>query len=322
MKFADVACSEVGSSGLDTLVDFTDEGDHCHEFFAALLTLGPEIEGLLNRGHGELFFDDGSEALSVFSVGEPRDVPSLVRGHADVAVLAPSDVAAATEEEDHPAVDDEGESLEENALEPAPDSERQMDQVDAPDEQAGASAAVPAEEDEEDDVEGEIKHGNGEQDCPPGESNDSDDVQVPDPGHELDKEDDKAGETTLAFFLLSKSLGLFISTFFADSGAITVDLLPGEGNFADLEPVLNIALGTHFLGVLVFVVNPLLTSSILRVVTDGLPADAILIDMGELSRRVSTREVFAGGSGCNRRRGSFFTFLPKQGVQSGSCQFS
>ncbi len=82
-------------------------------------------------------------------------------------------------EEDHPSVDDSTKDLKENAVDPAPDGERQVSDVDDPDENSGTDFAVPAKEQPEDPIEDVVDKGNGEEDHLPWKGKDEDDVPLP-----------------------------------------------------------------------------------------------------------------------------------------------
>jgi len=111
--------------------------------------------------------DLGNKLLSsgdLLNVGEPGDVEGTV--HVEVreppAVSTDEPDAAAPVEEDHPSVDDSAEGFENNAVDPAPDSEGQMGDVDDPDENTSAEFAVPSEQKPEDPVKNVVDEGNGE----------------------------------------------------------------------------------------------------------------------------------------------------------------
>ncbi len=117
--------------------ELTDNWHKVEEFSAALVADSPEVFGFDWLG-GDLS-DKLSSVGKVLDVGEEGDVKSAV--HAEVrpppAVRADEQIAATPVEEKHPSVDDSTKSLKENAVDPAPDSEGQMGDVDNPNENAG-----------------------------------------------------------------------------------------------------------------------------------------------------------------------------------------
>ena len=64
--------------------------------------------------------------------------------------------AATPVEDQHPSVDQSAENLKEYAVDPAPDSEGQMSNIDYPNENSCADFAVPSKEQPEDPVENVI----------------------------------------------------------------------------------------------------------------------------------------------------------------------
>ena len=259
------------SSELDALadlgnnaVDLANNRDERHELRTALFTNSPEVHGLLDLWDGEFLVDSGNKALSAEIVGGvPRDVECPVHSPAHhAAVVTPPDEAAAAEEE-HPAVDHEAENLKEDALEPAPNGERQVYKVDDPDEKASAEGAVPAEKQPEGEIKQVIKQGNCEENRPPREGDDQHDVHVPNPGKELNGDDDPPWETG-GFLLIAGFRNQLLSfSFFV---AVAIDLLPVKFDLADLEPVLCSALGAHDFARGVFVVDPFLADGVRRVI--------------------------------------------------------
>lgn len=219
----------------------------------------PEVHRLLDFRHGKLLVDLGTQALNTIHIlGEEGDVESSVHAPAlQVAVVTNEDEAAAEVEEQEPAIDHAAENFKESALEPAPDSEGQVDQVDGPDEQPSAEGAVPAEQQEEHKIERIVEHSEAEDHEPPGEGDDRNDVHLPEPRSELDGEDEPAGERSA---LLLGNLTILTTLSVKLGGlAITGDFLPVERDIANFEPVLGVALGAHNFTSGVLVVDPLVT---------------------------------------------------------------
>ena len=297
-------------SAADKGIDLSNERDHRHELSTVLLADNPELHRRVDLRNGKLLVNSSDESLAALSdlvASEPRNIESDVFTPAlEVAVRADPDVAS-TAEEKHPAIDDETEGLKEDLLEEAPETERQMDQVDDPDEETGAEAAVPAEGKEESKVQGVIDESHGENDGPPRERDDGNHVHFSEPGRELDGPDDPAREASFAF------LFRFFSSFDSQGGffiaAVTADFLPIEFDLADLEPILSVALFPHLLASRVHVVDPLVLI-IVWAPADRLPANTIFVFVRELGF-VRDRGVLTDGS--SRR------ILHEQGVH-GSCQ--
>jgi len=103
------------------------------------------------RGNG------GNERLHIGVFVHDGDIPECahvpVRGPLDEpAVSSETEIATAEAEDQHPSVDDEAERLKVSSLQIAPEHEGKHDDVDGPNEDAGAEVA-PEEEAEEDPIE-------------------------------------------------------------------------------------------------------------------------------------------------------------------------
>ena len=156
--------------------------------------------------------DLGNKLLSsgdLLNVGEPGDVECTV--HVEVreppAVSTDEPDAAAPVEEDHPSVDDSAEGFENNAVDPAPDSEGQMGDVDDPDENTSAEFAVPSEQKPEDPVKNVVDKGNSEENGLPWKSQDQDNVPFEESSHDLEGDDDPKGQSPFFLFFSDDRVG-------------------------------------------------------------------------------------------------------------------
>ena len=132
--------------------ELTDNWDKAEEFFAALVANSPEVFGF-DWLRGDLG-NELSGVGNVIDVCEPWDVKSTIQAEVrpPPAVRANEQVAATPVEEKHPSVDDSTKSLKESAVDPAPDSEGQMSNIDYPNKNSCAERAVPSEQKEENPV--------------------------------------------------------------------------------------------------------------------------------------------------------------------------
>lgn len=147
----------------------------------------PEFLEAIDFGDGRNFVCDRGKEACAWDLGvdvrrEPRDVEDPVHARAgEEAVIADEEIAAAATEEEHPAVDREAESLQEQSLDPAQQSEGQVGKVDNPDEEARAEGAVPAKEEPEYEIKGVVEKSDHKEAEPPRQSNHQDDLHFPEP---------------------------------------------------------------------------------------------------------------------------------------------
>lgn len=94
--------------------------------------------------------------------------------------MSPVQVAATTAKQEHPAINDQTEGLEEEAHEPAPNCEWNHRDVHHPDEKAGAWHAEQSKCEEEDPVEDPIEGCQRRKQEPPGQCDDTYRQALPD----------------------------------------------------------------------------------------------------------------------------------------------
>lgn len=107
--------------------------------------------------------------------------------------------AATPVEDQHPSVDQSAENLKEYAVDPAPDSEGQMSNIDDPNENSGTDFAVPSKEQPEDPVKDVIDKWDGENDELPGQGEDQDDVPFPESRDDLYDNDGPERKSAIIF---------------------------------------------------------------------------------------------------------------------------
>ena len=196
--------------------------------------------------------------------------------------------------------------FEEDALEPAPDCEWQVYKIYGPYENSSAETAIPTKYEPESEIEQVVKHCDSENEEPPRESDNHDNVHFPDPGKELESENEPAWKHSI---FLIRLLNATLGAFFDERLTSAINLLPIERDVADGKPVLSVTLCTHDLASRVLVVDPLIGAVVVSAVANWLPADIIFVLMGELRAVVLHLEVLTSRSGA----------LHEHGVH-GSCQ--
>jgi len=199
---------KVVGSNVGNLDELTDDGAEAKEFLALLVADGPEIIGGCGSG-GDL----GNELLSggdLLDVGEPGDVEGTV--HVPVreppAVSTDEPDAAGPVEKDHPSVDDSSEGFKDNAVDPAPDSEGQMGDVDDPDENTSAEFAVPSEQKPEDPVKNVVDEGDREEKGLPWEGQDQHNVPLEESCQDLEGDHNPQGKSPFFLFFSHDRVGL------------------------------------------------------------------------------------------------------------------
>ena len=146
----------------------------------------------------------------LLNVGEPGDIEGTVHvERVDSPAVSTDEPDAATPvEEEHPSVDDCTEGFEENAVDPAPDSEGQMGDVDDPDENTSAEFAVPSEQKPEDPVKNVIDEGDSEENGLPWEGQDQDNVPLEESCHDLEGDHNPKGQSPFFLFFSDDRVGL------------------------------------------------------------------------------------------------------------------
>ena len=294
----------------DNLVE-VGQGIGKHSFAVSGLNLDV-TDGVAKVGRHEVGAELASDLLSIIVLlDHDWDIPDgpvvpVLESSLEPTVASPANVAPATLEEEHPAVNQESVGLQAEALKPSKDVEWKEGDVEDPNEDHGAYLAPPGEETHPDPINEPIDGCDSGKECPPGQRHNHDDVELPRNLENL-HDDYEPSRQNDSLFLLRRLLLGFLSV------DVAVDLKPEEIDAADFEPRLSIALGPHHLRHLVLVISPhghsffvLVQVALLEAVRD--PADTILIDVGEDIIRVLLLVNTSRGT----IRTSFFGFLSKE----------